>query len=79
MNGGHDAHAEINGAAAHFQFEATVLGLALFSDVQFAHDLDAADDGGSKTLINGIGRGIEAAINAIFDKKTCGGGFQVDV
>ena len=79
VDGGHDAHAEVDGPAPHLELEATVLGLALLGDVQLGHDLDAADDGGGEAPVDGLGGGIQAAVDAVLDLETGGHGLQVDV
>jgi len=58
MDGGHDAYAKIDGAAADLELEAPVLRFALFRDIQLGHDLNAADDGRGEAAVDGFGRGV---------------------
>src|SRR5437879_5667252 len=46
VNGRHDGNAKIHKAALVAHAEAAILGHAAFGDIQFAHYLDAGEDGG---------------------------------
>ena len=69
VNRGHDGHAEIDGALgiAVLHAEAAVLRYATLGDIQFAHHLDARNDGGVMLLADGRHGLGEHAVNAELD------------
>ena len=79
VDGGHDGDAEIDEATFVADAETTVLGDAALGDVEFAHDLDAGNDGGVPVFRDGGHGVVEDAVDAVFDDDFLVSGFDVDV
>jgi hypothetical protein len=79
VNGGHDADAEVDEAALVANAEAAVLGDAALGDVELAHDLDAAEDGGVVLAGDGGHGGLEHAVDAVLDVDIVVVGLDVNV
>ncbi len=79
MDGGHDGDAEVDEAAFVANAEAAILGHAALGNVELAHDLDAAEDGG--VVLAGDGRHgfLEHAVDAVLDVEGVVVGLDVDV
>jgi hypothetical protein len=70
MHGGHDGDAEVDEAALVAHAEAAVLRHAALGDVEFAHDLDARQDG-LVVLAGDGGHGLlQHAVDAVLDHDT---------
>src|SRR5208283_755039 len=67
VDGGHDGHAEIDQAVLVAHTEAAVLGHPLFGDIEFAHHLDARNDGGLPILGDRRHGVVEHAVDAVLD------------
>ena len=79
MDGRHDGDAEIDEAALVADAEAAVLGDAALGDIEFAHDLDARNDGGVPVLRDGGHGVVEHAVDAVFDDDFLIARFDVDI
>ena len=67
MNGRHDGDTKINRPPAVTHPETTVLGNAALGDIQFAHHLDAGDDGGMVLFGNWLHGLLQHAVDPILD------------
>ncbi len=79
MNGGHDGDAEVDEAALVAHAEAAVLGHAALGDVELAHDLDAAQDGGVVLARDGRHGRLQHAVDAVLDDHRIVVGLDVNV
>ena len=79
MNGRHDRHPEVDGAARKPDLEAAVLGNPFLGDIEFRHHLDAADNRRVVPFVNRFHRLIENPVDAVFDNHLAILGFDMDV
>jgi hypothetical protein len=79
VDGRHDGHAEVDGAASNLHAEAPVLGHALLGDVQLGHDLHAADDRRVVLARDGLHGRLQHAVDAVLDHHLGVPGLDVDV
>ena len=79
VNGGHDGHAEIDQPVFVANAETAVLRDAALGDIQFAHHLDARNDGGVPVLRDGRHRVMQHAVDAVLDGHFLIARFDVDV
>src|ERR1035437_9132754 len=79
VDGGHDGDAEIDQAVLIAHAEAPVLRDALLGDIEFAHDLDARDDGGLPVLGDGRHGVVQHAIDAVLDGHFLIARFDVNI
>ena len=79
MDGGHDGDAEIDETAFVTNAETAVLRDAAFGDIEFAHDLDARNDGGMPVLRDGRHGVVQHAIDAVLDGYFLVSRFNVNV
>ena len=79
MHGGHDGDAEVDEAALVADAEAAVLRDAALGDVELAHDLDAAENGGVMLAGDGRHGGLQHAVDAVLDDHRIVVGFDVNI
>src|SRR5258708_2537598 len=79
VNGGHDGNAEVDQPVVVLDAEAAVLGHATLGNVEFAHDLDAGDDGRVMFLGHRRHGLLQHAVNAVLDLDGLALRFYVDV
>src|ERR1035437_3240098 len=79
VDGGHDGDAEIDQAVLIAHAEAPVLRDALFGDIEFAHHLDARDDGALPVLGDGRHGIVKHAIDAVLDGHFLIARFDVNI
>ena len=79
VDGGHDGNAEIDQAVLVAHAEAPVLRHALLGDIQFAHHLDARNDGGLPVLGDGRHGVVQHAIDAVLDGHFLIARFNVNI
>ena len=79
VDGRHDGDAEIDqpGFVAHA--ETAVLRDAALGDIEFAHDLDARNDGGVPVLRDGRHGVVQHAVDAVLDDHFLIAGLDVDI
>ena len=79
MDGGHDGDAEIDEAALVAHAETAVLRHAALGDIEFAHHLDAGNDGGVPVLGDGRHGVVQHAVDAVLDGHFLVARFDVDI
>ena len=79
MNRGHDRYAEVDETALVANAETAVLGNATLSDVELAHDLDAAQDCGVVLARDGRHGFLKHAVNAVLHMERIVVSFDMDV
>ena len=79
MHCGHDGDAEVNQPPLVADPEAAVLGNAALGNVQLAHDLDAAENGGVVLACDGRHGRLQHAVDAVLDDQRIVVGFDVNI
>src|ERR1700739_2736366 len=79
MHGGHDGDTEVDEAALVANAEAAVLRYAALSDVELAHDLDAAQDGGVMLARDGRHGFLQDSVDAVLHMQRIVISLDVDV
>ena len=79
MDGGHDGDAEIDQAVLVADAETAVLRDAALGDIEFAHDLDARNDGGVPVLRDGRHGVVQHAVDAVLDGDFLVARFDVNI